>query len=274
MSLQGNLTDLPLEDLLQVFAVQNRTGMLYMRHADFDAEICFNRSTLHSAIIFRRTGNTLRPWRQGEDAMYELLNWSEGDFVFELGNGAAIPQNVFHSSNYIVLENLRRRDEEDEQQRYANLTSLCPRLLPNPPVQAQINLELDQWRLLFLINGRTTVAEIAQTTRRPSNEIIPLVLDMEKKGLIELPATSAVPVEANRPAPATNNWQPVASTPSRQAQEALRAMSATPRLPERSNSMPAMAMAGVGGGRNVTQVAPPKVQKSILSGIMSRIRGM
>jgi hypothetical protein len=200
MSLLGNLTDLPFEDLLQVFTVQNKSGILFIHHSQFEAEVCFNKASLHSATIYRTNQFGDEVYQQGVEAALELLRWEEGDFHFEIESIPPVPANIHTTVDYIILENCRRRDEQARLATVRSLDALVPSAVANPPVKAQINLELDQWQLLLQINGIDTVAQIAQRIRRDIAMLRPILEDLESKGLIEfnqLPTTTVV--EANTP---------------------------------------------------------------------------
>jgi len=194
MSLQGNLTDLPVEDLLQVFTMQHRCGVLFVSYNQYRAEVCFGKVALHSALIYYVGTPNQTPFLQGLNAVFEVLSWPEGQFYFEMATQQEEPANIFTSVDYIILEHYRRRDEQAKQCQWLNFK---PTLLPNPPVKAQINLELDEWRVLLQINGIDSIGHIAVKLRQASETLLLTLKDLQRKGLIELMPTSSL---ANTPA--------------------------------------------------------------------------
>jgi len=271
MSLQGNLTDIPLSDLLQVFVLQNRTGTLYIWQKTCWSEICFNKAVLYSARMWARSEelDVQKVSCQGEEAIYALLDWNEGEFSFELTTASFPPaQNVFSKVPYLILEHERQRDEQKNGQAHARLASRKPHLVAHPPAQAQISLDLEQWQLLLQINGDLTLEEISYRIRRPLAELTVLVLDLEKKKLIEWEAST--PATPKEPAFATttrhNNLPGSSPAKYNAAYNPNGSWAATPaRQP---------VLVGAGPILSPAKPAPPKVQRNLLSGVIARIRGI
>ncbi len=186
MSLQGNLVDLPLIDLVQVLTLQNKTGVLSISRDFSQAQVAFGKSRIYSAFVHHNEQNGHPVYKQGEDALYDLLEWPDGQFTFELTNALPNVENVQQKWDYMILEHCRRHDELEQKQRQGELLSSRPRLIPNPPAQAEITLDLEQWRILFQINGLLSLQEIATNTRQDPEEVVRIVGKLAKKGLIEL----------------------------------------------------------------------------------------
>jgi hypothetical protein len=148
MSLLGNLRDLPFEDLLQVFTIQNKSGMLFIYNQQYEAEVCFNHAALHSAMIYQVGSAEVKVYQQGLEAIFELLRWKTGDFDFELGLVPPILANIHTTVDYILLESYRQRDEQEQS---LSVLRLVPHLVSNPPRADQLNFELEQWQLLLQI---------------------------------------------------------------------------------------------------------------------------
>jgi hypothetical protein len=61
------------------------------------------------------------------------------------------------------------------------------RLVPNPRSSARdINLSADQWLVLTSVNGKHTVAQIAQSTRLPLEQTVESMEFLLREGLIAL----------------------------------------------------------------------------------------
>lgn len=287
MSLQGNLTDLPLIDLLQIFSVQNKKGALLINYGDKEAEIFFEAASLHAAYVYQNLPQGRFVHSQGEEAIYSVMDWPEGHFCFKMDDITSPHRNIFVSWNYLVLEQCRRQDERERQQHLTEIGSRIPHLVPDPPVQAQINLSLDEWRVLLQVNGSASVTTIANTMRQPLNEVVKNLDDLEKKGLIEL---NNIANFANKLQNKAQNVQVVDDHASATNQvvyysrAALAVNGASAALPvvapivrpanraaffrDEPKLMPsAVSAAPVRGDR-------PKVQRGLISGIMAKIRGL
>jgi hypothetical protein len=270
MSLQGNLTDLPLIDLMQVLTLQNKTGILSVNRDFSQAQICFNQSRIYSAFS-RHTGRHQHPVDyQGEVALYDLLSWPDGQFCFELTSSLPGVQNVNVTWNYIVLEYCRRQDELERQKEFERLAAQRPRLLPNPPVQAQITLDLEDWQVLLQVNNQLTLQEIASNIRFDLTQVIKITQKLAKQGLLEIdstiPATQPVAVGAGAASWQVNPAQTPGWRNSPQAQHQPHYLPA-----ERDNQVVHIKVAE---GELRPTPARPQVQRGLLSGIMAKIRGL
>ena len=195
MSLQGNLTDLPFEDLLQVFTLQHKCGVLFISYRQFQAEVCFDKTALHSVLVYQtRLGGASACW-QGLEAAFQVLSWPEGEFHFEIEALPTIPRNIFTTADYIILEHYRLRDEQARPQ---NVGAFRPCLLPDPPVAVQINLELDEWRLLLQINGTDTIETIATRLHQTSAAVFAVLESLKHKGLVVFEQPLSLP-QTTRP---------------------------------------------------------------------------
>jgi hypothetical protein len=286
MSLQGNLLDLPLIDLVQVLTLQNKTGILSLSQDFSQAQVAFCKSRIYSVFVSHNTPNGVVAYKRGEEALYDLIDWTEGQFTFELTTILPAEQNVQCKWDYIILEHYRRQDEKEQKQQISKMLTACPCLVPTPSFQAEINLELDQWRVLFQINGILSVKEIAQNIQQKPEEVACIIDMLMKKGLVELkldpttvPAPSYQPLQqtTSRRDSQVNQAKPL-SAPSKPFYS-LNSSSSTTRTLE---TFTPLAQTGPSQAvRHNSQVADagevsekPKVQRGVLANLMARIRGL
>jgi Domain of unknown function (DUF4388) len=280
MSLQGNLTDLPLIDLFQIFSVQNKRGALLIDYQDLKGEVYFAETGLWAALVYENTRYGRNSVSYGEEAIYAIMSWEAGDFSFELNYlPANLNRNLFVNYNYLILEQCRRRDERERQKQVIDVATLIPHLIPNPPTRAEINLSLEQWQVLLQVNGVYTVATIAGNTRQPLEELAQILEQLQNKGLVELNKISNfVP----KGAPAKPNYSP---NPTPQSiiyyeravgYENLPVSNPAPvyNLPAQKWQAAPTATAIAPAPPKPVTYAKPKVQRGILSGIMAKLRGL
>jgi hypothetical protein len=63
---------------------------------------------------------------------------------------------------------------------------MIPRLVPNPAATgSEINLEADEWRVLTMVNGKNTVAQIAQRSGLGELRTCEIIAQLLSSGLIE-----------------------------------------------------------------------------------------
>ena len=98
MPLQGSLSELSLPDVIQMVSVSGKTGVFEVVRSD---EV--GRIHLKDGLIVDAEVGSLR----GDDAVYEMVIWSEGDFSFK--PGAAPETTTIHLSNANLLMEAARR---------------------------------------------------------------------------------------------------------------------------------------------------------------------
>jgi DNA-binding response OmpR family regulator len=116
--IEGNLAQIPLVDLLQILAVNRKTGRLAVEREGEQAEIALEQGRVVDAHMGAAAG---------EKALYRLLSRREGRFAFVPGPPGA-EERIERKVEELVLEGLRQADE-------------AARLLPSLPRPHEI-LEL------------------------------------------------------------------------------------------------------------------------------------
>ena len=99
--IEGNLAQIPLVDLLQILAVNRKTGRLAVEREGERAEIAL----LEGRVIDAHMGAAT-----GEKALYRLLTRREGQFAFVPGPSGA-EERIQRKLEELVLEGLRQADE-------------------------------------------------------------------------------------------------------------------------------------------------------------------
>src|SRR5512140_2066708 len=101
MSFQGSLKELPLADIVQLVAVSGKTGMFSLtRGSDRGAVYILNGQITHAKV------NDV----EGEDAIYALALWNQGEFQFSPGVESET-RSITRSNTNLLMEAARRSDE-------------------------------------------------------------------------------------------------------------------------------------------------------------------
>jgi DNA-binding response OmpR family regulator len=111
--IEGNLAQIPLVDLLQILAVNRKSGRLSVEREGEKAEIALEEGRVVDATM----GSVV-----GEKALWRLLTRREGQFAFVPGGGP-VEDRIGRKVEELVLEGLRQADE-------------VARLLPDLPAPA------------------------------------------------------------------------------------------------------------------------------------------
>ncbi len=105
MAVSGRLQDIPLTTLISINCTEGNQSHLTLRQADREAHLFFEAGQ----IVHIETEG-----RQGEEVIYELLRWKDGEFELELG--VPPPARTVNSSwSNLVLEGMRLIDEAGVQ---------------------------------------------------------------------------------------------------------------------------------------------------------------
>ncbi len=147
----GRVSDMPVVDVIQTIEVSRKSGVI-----QFTAERGRN------ATIYFRDGKVIDAEAgtlQGEDAVYRLLTWSEGEFevVFRTVRRREV---IMTSSQGLLMEGMRRLDE------WSRLLEQLPTLSHRFEVDAaELASRLgdvpdDNNRILRLLDGKRTLIEV------------------------------------------------------------------------------------------------------------------
>jgi hypothetical protein len=126
---------------------------------------------------------------QIEEAVFELLRWSEGYFVFEEGSPchAAVEAPVRFPTEALLMEAARRIDEWSRIGSKVSHLRLVPRL---PPPEEQGNELLDlvpfEWEVLAAVDGERDLHSLAEVLGRSEFEIARTVYGLTNAGVVVL----------------------------------------------------------------------------------------
>lgn len=201
MSFQGSLAELHLPDILQLMAASGKTGAFHL-----------NREALQG-LVYLRDGKIVHAVlndEQGEEAIYTLATWGDGEFVFAPGE---IPEaeTITRSNTSLLMEAARRLDEWRVLQRKIPSVDLIPEFVVQQHKEGQINLNTSEWLLLSKIDGTRSVKSIAQAAGISVFDAAKVLYGLVAASLLKLnepparPAATAAP----RPSPASPASGPV-----------------------------------------------------------------
>jgi hypothetical protein len=133
----------------------------------------------------------------------KLFNWAEGLFRFE--NDILPPDGkitVRISLENIIIEGSRQLKEQEHLQDEIPSLDIAMKFTDRPGTNLRnVNLSVDEWKVVSFINPKNTIRQIASATKRSDLEIRRIVYGLLQAGLVELiRPEGAVPAQAqNRP---------------------------------------------------------------------------
>jgi len=124
-----------------------------------------------------------------ESVVYQLFGWPDGEFRFEHGQKPApdtpvmpIPVAVEH----LIMEGVRRIDEWGRIKDRIPNTDMIVRFVDQPEKAKGVKLAPEEWRVFARINGKDTLATIAQKTNLSDFDVCRVVYGFATAGLVEV----------------------------------------------------------------------------------------
>ncbi|MCI0412435.1 DUF4388 domain-containing protein [bacterium] len=187
MSLQGSLKHLQLADVIQLISVSGKTGMFHLKKDE------------HVGLIYLKDGNIIHAELdeiKGEEAVYELAIWNDGEFNFEPDVEPKV-KTVSKSNTNLLMEAARRLDEwRVLSRKIPNLEMIPEFIVDQESDRGQIQLNTHEWLILSKITGKSDIRSIAKASNLPVFDICKVLYGLVTHGLValkEAPEPSSVP---------------------------------------------------------------------------------
>lgn len=180
MALEGDLSEFPLTDIIQLVDLSKKTGGVHIRGQR-------GAQPLEGWIYFR-DGKIIGAEMPGQtplETVYTFFTVTAGPFRFHDDVRLETP-TISVSNEVIIMEGIMRQDAWASIQEHIPTLSIVPRLVPNPTTgTSEINLEAEEWRVLTMVNGKNTVAQIAQRSGLGEFRTCEIIVQLLQSGLIE-----------------------------------------------------------------------------------------
>jgi hypothetical protein len=190
MAFQGSLAELHLPDIIQLVSVSGKTGVFHLVDGNLKGQIY-----LHEGRIVHATLDDV----SGEEAVYALAIWNQGDFKFEPAPPSEV-RTISKSNTNLLMEAARRLDEWRVLSKKIPSVEMIPEFVVQENREGQINLNTSEWLILSKIDGHRSVKAIGQASGLSVFDASKILYGLIATGLIRLRDRSAPPAAA---APAT-----------------------------------------------------------------------
>jgi len=138
------------------------------------------------------------------EVLQGLFTWAEGYFQFK--NDDPVPEGkipVRVDLENIIIEGSRRLHEWEQLQDEIPSLEMALKFTERPGVNLRnINLSVEEWRVVSYINPKNTILQIAQATGLNDLEIRRIVYSLLQAGLVELTKPKAPPTKPRSIPPA------------------------------------------------------------------------
>lgn len=140
---------------------------------------------------------------QVSEIIYDCFVWQGGTFAF-IDDTSLPPYAVTIAVDLsnLIMEGARRIEEWEECVRLLPDSSVVFKVVSNPDAE-KITLSLDEWKILFLINGRRKLGELAGDADEEPLHVYRVVYGLFANKLIETVTTLPSPEDTGRTKPAS-----------------------------------------------------------------------
>lgn len=182
MAFQGSLADLPLPDIIQLVSVSGKTGVFRVERREEQGNIFLHEGQIVDA--------QLGPLR-GEEAVYEIAIWQEGQFHFE--PEATSPEVTVHKSNTnLLMEAARRIDEWKVLSKKIASTRAVP-TFSDRNAAGSVSLNPKEWEVIRQIDGERSIEAIAAALGASPFDTAKILYGLLTSGLVKLEGEGALP---------------------------------------------------------------------------------
>lgn len=135
---------------------------------------------------------------QVSEIVYDCFVWPGGTFAF-IDDTSLPPYAVTIAVDLsnLIMEGARRIEEWEECVRLLPDSTVVFRVVSNPDAE-KITLSLDEWKILFLINGRRKLGELAHDAEEEPLHVYRVVYGLFANKLIETVTTALSPDDTGR----------------------------------------------------------------------------
>ena len=190
MAFQGSLAELHLPDIIQLISVSGKTGVFHLTDGALNGEIFLNDGKIIHAQLDDASG---------EEAVYALAIWSQGEFKFEPGISTEV-RSISKSNTNLLMEAARRLDEWRVLSKKIPSTEMVPEFVVQDNREGQINLNTSEWMILSKIDGHRSIKDIASAGGLSVFDASKVLYGLVATGLIRLKEASALAAPAPKPA--------------------------------------------------------------------------
>ncbi|MFZ5472276.1 MAG: DUF4388 domain-containing protein [Myxococcota bacterium] len=182
--IEGNLSQLGIGDLLQILAMNKKSGRLTLERNTEQGEVHVSEG--------RPVNAKLGPV-EGEKALFRLLSWTEGSFAFEPMNALGRVR-IVREMDEALLEGLRQADEAARL--YSSLPSRQVRVVLSPEATLSGDQHPVTAQVVELLRTPRTISELLDLAPATDLDVLVVLSTLMQKGVARVAAGEAEPGHA------------------------------------------------------------------------------
>jgi hypothetical protein len=200
-ALAGTLSDMSMVNLLQVFTVSKKTGILRLLDGDLRGGLyALAGRIVHAEVL---DGDTDKVLISGEEAFYTIMRWASARFWFTPATEAqpGYPLTITSGNDHLIMEGLRRLDEEERARSLISVESWVG--IDQSPAGGvnEIRITGHSWPVLALVcRGVARVGDLAEQSGLGELRTLVIVAELVHAGLLHVvspQSLAAAPVSSN-----------------------------------------------------------------------------
>jgi pSer/pThr/pTyr-binding forkhead associated (FHA) protein len=138
----GNLEEIPLPDLMQLFGTSRKNGVLVLNSEKRTGRIYLDQGNIRWAMIEGR------PEVQPLETIYRMLGWTRGVFELDPPENRSFPEPLNAVVQEVLMEGFRRQDEFNVLRN--KLPPMRSRLILRTPLEAPLHELKEEYHLELL----------------------------------------------------------------------------------------------------------------------------
>jgi len=186
MALEGSLHDLSLIDLLQLFQIGVKTGVLWLIRGAEQGVVYVRAGCLIDAALLR--GPEHQVVATADDAVICLLQWQDAMFTFQPDSKVDLhPARVVHDHEWLLQEASRHRKHalEAPSDQAIALDTCFALSRPAGGANGAFKLNLAQWRILGQVAVCPSARAICARTGMAPDQVLAGLAQLLAIGLVE-----------------------------------------------------------------------------------------
>jgi DNA-binding response OmpR family regulator len=166
----GDLEKISIGEVVQTVGLTRKNGRLVVKNANRRGEVYFHDGIVTYAEVERK---------KGEEGVYRLLAWKNGQFRFEVG-AEAETQNVQKTAESLLMEGMRRLDEYNRLLGY----------FPSPQVGLEAlsltegDLTPEELQVLNYVNQHATLIEVIDHSKFGDLKTLQILVKLHSSNII------------------------------------------------------------------------------------------
>lgn len=178
-TMTGSIAEVPLPDLLQLFAASKKSGTLVVRTETDVGKLHLDKGRVHFAAV--NDHYDVQP----EKSFYRILTWEDGTFDMEQPEEREFPSQIEMSTEGLLMEAMRQLDEVKrlgpELPPHSAQLELCSPLIP--PLR---DLTPDQLDILQIAHNYSRVETVLNKSLAGDVRTSELIVKLIKTGYLKV----------------------------------------------------------------------------------------